>query len=331
MARRGTQRRGRGIATVVVGSALALGAGHARADDYPARPVHVITQAAGSSVDLVARLISQQLAEVWGQQIVVDNRPGANGIIALQLVARAKPDGYMLAMTGISALTINPFIYKTLPFRPIEDFAPVTQAASFAFVAVVTPAVPVRSLRELVALARQRPGELNYSSSGIGNLTHLVGELFCRSAGVVMLHVPNKGDTPALMDVLSGQTQMMFSTLPAALPLVQGGKLRALAVLGAARSPDLPDVPTAAESGYPDLQASGWGGIVAPAGTPPAIVDKLQREIARQLDRPAMRAAFAQQGAEPVGSTPAEFGAFIAAESAKWSQVVEAAGLTHSQ
>jgi tripartite-type tricarboxylate transporter receptor subunit TctC len=314
----------------VVGAALALGVGHTKAEDYPARPVRVVTQAAGSSVDLVARLIGQRLAEVWGQQIVVDNRPGANGIIALELVARAKPDGYTLAMTGISALTINPFIYKTLPFRPIEDFAPVTQVVTFGFVAVVNPSVPVRSLDELVALARRRPGELNYSSSGIGNLTHLVGELFCRSAPVAMQHVPNKGDTPAVMDVLSGQTQVMFATQPSAMPQIQAGKLRAIAVLGAARSPDLPNVPTAAESGYPDLQASGWGGIVAPAGTPPEIVDKLQREIARQLDRPAMRRVLEQQGAVPVGSMPAAFGAFIAAESAKWSQVVEAAGLTHS-
>jgi tripartite-type tricarboxylate transporter receptor subunit TctC len=321
---------GRGI-VAVVGAALALGVGHTKAEDYPARPVRMVTQAAGSSVDLVARLISQQLAEAWGQQIVIDNRPGANGIIALELVARAKPDGYTLAMTGISALTINPFIYKTLPFRPIEDFAPVTQAVTFAFVAVVNPAVPARSLRELVALARQHPGELNYSSSGIGNLTHLVGELFCRSAHVAMVHVPDKGDTPAVMDVLSGQTQVMFATAPSAMAQIQAGTLRAIAVLGAARSPDLPDVPTAAESGYPDLQASGWGGIVAPAGTPPEIVDTLQREIARQLDRPAIRRVLEQQGAVPVGSTPAAFGAFIAAESAKWSQVVEAAGLTHSQ
>jgi tripartite-type tricarboxylate transporter receptor subunit TctC len=314
-----------------VGAALALGVGLAQAEDYPVRPVRVVTQAAGSSVDLVARLIGQGLTEDWGQQIVIDNRPGANGIIALELVARAKPDGYTLAMTGISALTINPFIYKTLPFRPIEDFAPVTQAVTFAFVAVVNPAVPARTLRELVALARQHPGELNYSSSGIGNLTHLVGELFCRSAHVAMVHVPNKGDTPAVMDVLSGQTQVMFATAPSAMAQIQAGTLRAIAVLGAARSPDLPDVPTAAESGYPDLQASGWGGIVAPAGTPPEIVDRLQREIARQLDRPAMRTLLEQQGAMPVGSTPAAFGAFIAAESAKWSQVVEAAGLTHSQ
>jgi len=314
-----------------VGAALALGVGLAQAEDYPVRPVRVVTQAAGSSVDLVARLIGQGLTEDWGQQIVIDNRPGANGIIALELVARAKPDGYTLAMTGISALTINPFIYKTLPSRPIEDFAPVTQAVTFAFVAVVNPAVPARTLRELVALARQHPGELNYSSSGIGNLTHLVGELFCRSAHVAMVHVPNKGDTPAVMDVLSGQTQVMFATAPSAMAQIQAGTLRAIAVLGAARSPDLPDVPTAAESGYPDLQASGWGGIVAPAGTPPEIVDRLQREIARQLDRPAMRTLLEQQGAMPVGSTPAAFGAFIAAESAKWSQVVEAAGLTHSQ
>jgi tripartite-type tricarboxylate transporter receptor subunit TctC len=315
----------------VVGVALALGAARAQAEDYPARPVRVVTQAAGSSVDLVARLIGQRLAEVWGQQIVVDNRPGANGIIALELVAHAKPDGYTLAMTGISALTINPFIYKTLPFRPIEDFAPVTQVVTFGFVAVVNPAVPVRSLNELVALARRRPGELNYSSSGIGNLTHLVGELFCRTAGIVMQHVPDKGDTPAVMDVLSGQAQVMFATQPSAMAQIQAGKLRAIAVLGAARSPDLPNVPTAAESGYPDLQASGWGGIVAPAGTPPEIVDRLQREIARQVDHPAMRTLLEQQGAMPVGSTPAAFGAFIAAESAKWSQVVEAAGLTHSQ
>ena len=314
-----------------VGAALALGVGLAQAEDYPVRPVRVVTQAAGSSVDLVARLIGQGLTEDWGQQIVIDNRPGANGIIALELVARAKPDGYTLAMTGISALTINPFIYKTLPSRPIEDFAPVTQAVTFAFVAVVNPAVPARTLRELVALARQHPGELNYSSSGIGNLTHLVGELFCRSAHVAMVHVPNKGDTPAVMDVLSGQTQVMFATAPSAMAQIQAGTLRAIAVLGAARSPDLPDVPTAAESGYPDLQASGWGGIVAPAGTPREIVDRLQREIARQLDRPAMRTLLEQQGAMPVGSTPAAFGAFIAAESAKWSQVVEAAGLTHSQ
>lgn len=310
---------------------LALAA-PAHAEDYPARLVRIITpQAPGSSTDILARLIASKLGEAWGQQVIVDNRPGANAIIGMEAAARAKPDGYTLAMAVPSAMTMNPLIYKALPYKPLTDFVAVTQTTAITFVLVVNPALPARSVAELIQLARDRPGALNYSSAGVGNQTHLAGELFDAQAHVAMTHVPNKGETPALLDVISGETQLMFSTMPIAKPHIEAGKLRLLAVCGALRAPEFPDTPTLAESGLPGLVVSGWTGMIAPAGVPPEIVDKIQQEVARQILTPAMRAQLSQQGAAPVGSSPTAFAQFIRAETAKWAPVIDAAGLAMSQ
>ena len=318
-----------GFLVAIVGLLAPLASG--AAEPYPQRPVRfVIAQAPGSSVDLLTRLIGQKLTEAWGQQVIIENRPGANGIIGMEAAARAKPDGYTLSMGVPSALTMNQTIYKALPYQP-TDFVPVTQTTAIVFAMVVTPSLPAPSVAALVALARQKPGALNYSSAGIGNQTHLAGELFAARAGVELTHVPNKGETQAVLDVIAGETQIMFSTMPIVHPHIKAGKLRLLAICGPARSPEYPDVPTLEESGFPGLIVTGWTGIVAPAGTPTDIVETIQQTVARQILTPEMRANLAQQGAEPVGGTPAQFAALIAADTAKWTPVIERAGLARSQ
>ena len=314
-------------------AALALlGAPQGAAQEYPVRPLRIIvSQAAGSSVDILGRLIAAGLTDAWGQQVVVENRPGANAIIGMELAARAKPDGYTLAMVVPSAMTTNQFIYRKLPYDPLRDFAPITQSTAIAFVLVANPALPVRSVKDLVALGKARPGELNYGSSGIGNLTHLAGELFGLGAGVKAVHVPNKGDTPALLDVMTGQTAYMFSTMPVAVPQIQAGKLRLLAVCGTSREAGFPGVPTLAETGLRDVVIQGWTGMAAPAGTSAAIIAKLQREIARHLLAADVKEQLARQGAQPVGSTPEQFSTFIRAETEKWAKVIKSAGLANTQ
>jgi tripartite-type tricarboxylate transporter receptor subunit TctC len=302
------------------------------AQDYPARTIRIIvSQAPGSSVDILGRLIAAKLTEAWGQQAVVENRPGANAIIGMELAAKSKPDGYTLAMVVPSAMTVNQYIYKKLPYDPLRDFAPVTQSTVITFVLVVNPSLPVKSVKELVALGKARPDQLSYSSAGIGNLSHLAAELFGLNAGLKAVHVPNKGDTPALLDVMTGQTAYMFSTMPIAVPHLQSGRLRLLAVCGTARTPGFPDVPTLGEAGLRNVVIQGWTGVAAPAGTPAAIIAKVQKEVARNLLMADVKEQLAKQGAEPVGSTPEEFSAFIHAEAEKWSQVITRAGLANTQ
>lgn len=318
---------------ILLQAAAGLLAMPARADaTYPTRPVRfLLAQAAGSSVDLLIRLIGSKLSDAWNAQVIVENRPGANGIIGMELAAHAKPDGYTLSVAVPSAMTMNPVIYKHLPYRPLEDFAAVTQMTTITFALVVNPSLPVRSVAELITLARTRPGALNYSSAGIGNQQHLAAALFVQRAGVALTHVPNKGETPALLDVIAGETQLMFTTMPAAQPHIQSGKLRLLAVCGPTRSPAFPDIPTLVESGLPDLIVTGWTGIIAPAGVPAAIITRIQESVAHELAAPDLRARLSEQGADPVGSTPADFTAFLRAEAAKWSKVVEDAGLAGTQ
>jgi tripartite-type tricarboxylate transporter receptor subunit TctC len=316
------------VLLVAAGTAAAA---HADAP-YPARPVRfILAQAAGSSVDLLARLIGAKLSDAWGQPVIVENRPGANAIIGMELAARAKPDGYTLAMTVPSAMTINPVMYQSLPYRPLEDFAPITQTTAITFALVVNPKLAARSVAELIALAQARPGVLNYSSAGIGNQSHLAAAMFSARAGITLTHVPNKGETPALLDVISGETDLMFSTLPIAQPHIQSGELRLLALCSATRSPAYPDVPTMIEAGLPGLVIEGWTGIVAPVGVPAPIIDVVQRAVARVLASPDVGARLSEQGAAPVGSTPAAFAAFMRAETVKWSRAVEDAGLVGSQ
>jgi tripartite-type tricarboxylate transporter receptor subunit TctC len=304
----------------------------ASAQDYPARLIRiVVAQAPSSGPDLTARALGQKLTESWGQPVVVENRPGANGIIGGELVARAKPDGYTLLLGVPSAMTVNQFVYRKMPYDPVRDLAPITQIATNTFGVVVTPSLPAASIKQLVALGKARPGDLAYASAGIGNLTHLAGELFSQAAGIRMLHVPYKGTTPAQVDVMSGQAALMFVSMRGIAEHVAAKKARLLATMGEKRDPAFPDTPTLIESGYPGVVVIGWNGLLAPAGTPPAIVNKLSQELGRHLSAPEFRARMASLGADPSPSSPEAFAAFIKAEAAKWHKVIRTIGLEHSQ
>ena len=311
---------------------MCLATGTAAAQDYPTRLIRiVVAQAPSSGPDLTARALGQKLTESWGQPVIVENRAGANGIIGGDAVAKAKPDGYTLLLAVPSAVTVNQFVYKKMPYDPVRDFAPVTQIATNTFGVLVTRSLPVTTVRQLVALAKSRPGDLIYASAGVGNLTHLAGELFSQAAGIKMLHVPYKGTTPAQVDVISGQAALMFVSMRGIAEQVEAGKIRLLATMGDKRDPAFAKYPTLVESGYPSLVVIGWNGLLAPAGTPPDIVNKLSREIGRHLNVPEFRDRMASLGADPAPSTPEAFGAFIRAEAAKWQKVIKAIGLEHSQ
>ena len=313
---------------VAIATLLALGAVQANAQTFPEKPVHlVVGQAPASSADNIARYLGVRLSAIWGQQAIVDNKPGANGIISQQFVAQSPPDGYTLFMAAPSSMTINQFVYAKMPFKPLEDFAPVTELTSIPFALLVNPSLPVKTVKDLVNLAKQKPGALNYSSPGTGNLGHLAAELLSTQAGIKMQHIPNKGDTPALLDVMTGQTQLMFVSMPAAVPHIRSGKLKLLAVAGTSRVAAFPDVPTIAESGFPEVVVEGWAGVVAPAGTPPAVIAKLQKDFATVLADPQVRDYFGGQGQGIVGSTPEAFRDFMRGEAQKWSKVVTAIGL----
>jgi tripartite-type tricarboxylate transporter receptor subunit TctC len=306
-------------------------AGQAR-QDYPSRPIRIIVpQAPASGPDIMARTIAQKLTESWGQQVVVDNRPGANGIIGMEAAAKSKPDGYTLLISVPSALTMNPYVYKQLPYDTFRDFVPITQTATNTFGLVINPVLPVKSVKDLVALGRARPGQLNYSSFGIGNQTHLAAELFSAATGIRTVHVPYKGQTPAVTELVAGQVSFMFSPMPGTASMVEAGKLRLLATCGEQRDAVFKHVPTMVESGYPAVVITGWTGLLAPAGVPGDIVNRLQAEVSRHILSPELREAIRKQGAEPVGSTPQQFAAFIKAESRKWSQVIKRAGLEYTQ
>ena len=300
----------------------------AKAQDYPSKPIRLVVPfAAGGATDVLARLVGERLTATLGQQVVVDNRPGAGGNIGSDLVARAEPDGYTILMGAVGTHAINPSLYPKMPYDPVKDFAPVTLVASVPNVLVINPGVPANSVQELIDLAKAKPGELNFASSGNGTSIHLSGELFKAMTGTDIVHVPYKGSGPAVTDLLGGQVQMMFDNMPSSLPHVKAGKLRALGVTSAKRSPALPEVPTIAEAGVPGYDATSWFGILAPAGTPEPVVTRLQGAIVQALGEPEMRQRMADLGAEPVGDTPAEFGQFIAAEIAKWAKVVNDAGV----
>lgn len=302
------------------------------AADYPNRPVRIVVpQPAGGGVDIYTRAISLKLSETWGQQIVVDNRPGANGIIAMEQVIKAKPDGYTLIAAFTSVLTINPHVYKSLPYDTFRDLAPITQTVSNTMVLVVNPSLPVRSVKQLVALGRSRPGELSYGSFGIGNLTHLAGELFRLEAGLKMVHVPYKGETPAITETISGQVALLFATSVGVAGHVKTGRLRLLATAGEKRAPAFPDTPTMVEAGFPKVVVTGWGGTLAPAGTPREVLEKVQRDTARQLQGTELRERLGGMGSEPIGSTPDQFAAFLRGETEKWERVSKVAGIYRSQ
>ena len=300
--------------------------------DYPNRPIRIIVpQAPASGPDIMARTVGQKLAEAWGQQVVVDNRPGANGIIGMEAAARSKPDGYTLVMSVPSALTMNPYVYKQLPYDTFRDFVAITQTATNTFGLVVNPVLPTRTVKELVALGKSRPGQLNYGSFGIGNQTHLAAELFSSATGLKTLHVPYKGQTPAVTELVAGQVSFMFTPMPGAAGMVDAGKLRLLATCGEQRDATFKSAPTMREAGYPEVVITGWSGLLGPAGTPAEVVNRLQAEIARHILAPEMRESIRKQGAEPVASTPQQFAAFIKSEAQKWSEVIKRAGLEYTQ
>lgn len=300
----------------------------AEAQDYPARPIRIIVPfTPGAGVDIVARAIAQSLNEAWKQSIVVDNRPGAGGTIAGDLVARASADGYTLMLGNVSTLAIAPALNPKLPYSPLRDFAPITLITTSENVLVLHPTVPATSMREFIAYAKANPLKLNYGSSGNGTTSHLGGVMFASMTGTEMTHVPYKGSGPMLTDLLAGQLQLSFSSVPTALPHIKSGRLRALAVTLLARSSVLPDLPTVQEAaGLKGFEISLWQGIVAPAATPRAVVMKLNKQIAASLRTPDMKGKLTVQGLDAVGNTPEQFGAYIRDEIAKWTKVVLASG-----
>jgi tripartite-type tricarboxylate transporter receptor subunit TctC len=311
-------------ALAVLLAAVATGA---CAQGYPTKPIRIVVPfPAGGATDLLARAAAQKLTDAWGQPVVVDNRPGAGGNIGSELVAKAAPDGYTLEMGTVGTHAINASLYAKMPYDHVKDFAPVILVASVPNVLVVNPAVPVNSVQELIAYAKANPGKLNFASSGSGTSIHLSGELFKVMAGVQMAHIPYKGSAPALQDLIGGQVQLMFDNLPPSLPQIKGGKLRALAVTSAVRAPALPDVPTVAEAGLPGFEASSWFGILAPAGTPPDIIAKLNAEIAKWLASPEAKEKMLALGANAAGGSPEDFAKHIATETVKWQKVVKASG-----
>jgi tripartite-type tricarboxylate transporter receptor subunit TctC len=299
----------------------------AHAQTYPDKPLRVIQGfAAGGGSDIFLRTVLPKFSENIGQQVLIDYRTGAGGNLAMEAVAKAAPDGYTLLM-GTPGLATNPALYEKLPFDPLKDFAPVSLIGSVPNVLIVTPSLPVNSVRELIALARAQPGKLNYASPGTGTSQHLAAELFRLNTGLDMQHVPYKGGAQAQTDVMGGQVQLMFNVLPSALPQIKGGKLKALAVTGNARSESLPDVPTVIEAGLPGYSATTWNGILVTAGTPREIVLKLNDALVRVMKAPEMKDALARIGQDALWSTPEEFAAFLREETEKWRKVIQATGL----
>jgi tripartite-type tricarboxylate transporter receptor subunit TctC len=307
--------------------ALMLVGAPASAQDYPTRPISlVVPYAAGGGNDVLARVVAEKMSKALGQQIVIENRGGAGGSIATRQVAKAAPDGYTLVIGGTGTLAVNPTLYSNVGYDPRKDFAPVGLIATGALVILVNPSVPAKTVPELVALAKQEPGKLNYASAGVGSGIHLGAELFAHMAGIKLTHIPYKGTGPALNDLLGGHVSMYFSSIPSAVSLVREGKVRAIAVTGATRSKVFPELPTVAETGLPGYEAVLHYGIVAPAGTPRAIVDRLNREMRAALAMEDVRERLASTGAEPLPSTPEEYAADIDREEKKWSAIVKLSG-----
>ncbi len=306
--------------------ALSAPACDALAQAYPARPVRLIVSfAPGGSVDLVARLIGQKLAEAWGQQVVIDNRAGAGGNLSAELAAKATPDGYTLYMSSAS-IVVNASLYRNLPYDPLKDFAPITLIASVQNVLVAHPSLPARNVSQLIALARKTPGAINYASTGSGSSGHLTMEMFKSMAGISLNHVPYKLVGQAITDLLSGQVSLWFPSMPSVLPHIKAGKMIALAVAGGKRASALAEVPTVAESGLPGFDASTWYPLLAPAATPKAVVDKIHAQVVAILGSAEIQERLAGQGVEAIGSTPAQLAAHLRSELAKWAKVVKLSG-----
>ena len=317
----------RGMLRWALGALFACIATVASAQSYPNRTIRLVVPfPAAGTTDILARAAAQKLTEALGQAVVVDNRPGAAGNIGSDLVAKSAPDGYTLLMGTVGTHAINPSLYSKMPYDHVKDFVPVVLVAGVPNVLVVNPALPVNSVADLIKLAKDKPGQINFASSGSGTSIHLSGELFKTMAGVDMTHVPYKGSSPALTDLIGGQVQIMFDNLPSALPQIKAGKLRAIAVTSLKRAPVLPDIPTISESGLPGFEASSWFGVLAPAGTPAAIVARINAEVNKWLQSADAREKLLGQGAEAAGGSPEQFASHIRAESEKWAKVVKASG-----
>jgi tripartite-type tricarboxylate transporter receptor subunit TctC len=303
-------------------------AGSTAAQDYPSRPIRLIVPSTpGGSVDMLARTIGPRLNERWGQQVVIDNRSGAGGVIAAELTAKAPPDGYTLIMATIASMATNVSLSRNLPYDPVRDFAPITLVASQQLVLLANPGFAAKSVSELIQLAKAKPGQIAFATAGNGTGGHLTGELLKLLAGIDLLHVPYKGSAPALVDVISGQVPLTFISVITGLPQIKSGRVRALAVSGTRRSPALPEVPTMLEAGVRGFESSTWYGVLAPKATPRGVVMKLNGEIVAILRLPEVKDRLLAEGAEPVGNSPEQFGEFIKSEIAKWGKVIRVAGL----
>ncbi|MGZ5095103.1 MAG: Bug family tripartite tricarboxylate transporter substrate binding protein [Burkholderiales bacterium] len=325
--------RGMGsLLAAAVGILTACGNVHAQinnsAQSYPTRPVRLIVPyPPGGGNDTLARLFAQKLTETWGQQIVVDNRPGAGTIIGTQLAARSAPDGYTLLLSSIATHAVAPNLYKNPGYDPLKDFTPITLLAIAPTVLCINASVPARSVQELIALARARPGELKFASGGNGTAPHMAGEIFASMTGIRLLHVPYKGGGPAIAGLIGGETSMIFDTAASILPHVKGGKLRALAIARSARLPEYADLPTFNEAGVKNYEVNAWYSVHAPAGVPREIVVKVHRELVRILDLADIKERLKQLGSEGVGNTPEEFGKFVRTESVKYAKAIREAGV----
>ena len=294
---------------------------------YPVKPVRLIVPSSpGGGTDIVARIISPDLSKRLGQQVVVENRAGAGTMIGIEAAARSAPDGYTLLM-GLSTLAINSALYKKVPYDPVRDFAPITQAVSSASIIVVHPSLPVKSVKELIAFARARQGQLNYASAGIGTYPHMTMALFLSMTQLKMEHIPYKGTGPAMIDMIAGQVSTMAATILTGMPHIRSGRLRPLGITSTARSPIVPEIPTVAEAGVPGYESVQWYGMLAPARTPKEIVTRLHAEMTRILQQPDIKERFAGDGADPVGNTPEEFARYIQSELVKWAKVAREAGI----
>ncbi len=314
-------------ATLLVTLALAAAGTISQAQNYPGKSIRFLVGfAPGGSTDIVARLIAQKMSENIGQQVVVDNRTGAGGIIAAEALAKSPPDGYTMFACTTGNFAIIPYLYKSVPYNADKDLIPVTQTGSLPYIIVVHPSLPVKNIREFISFVKARPGQINYASSGVGTASHLSAAYFASAAGLDMVHVPYKGTGNAMGDLLAGQVVLMFDQPVSSLPLVKAGKLKVLGISSGKRFPTLQDIPTVAESGVPGFEAVSWAGVCVPGGTPKDIINRLQSEIAKVLKLPDISERLMRDGIEPIGGTPAEFQAFIEREKIKWSKVVRDSG-----
>lgn len=305
---------------------LAAAAGWAQAQAYPSKQIRILVGfAPGGSTDIVARLIAQEMTKGFGQQVVVDNRPGAGSVIAAELTAKAPPDGYTLFACTTGIFAILPFIQSKLPYDPEKDLAPVTQTGSLPYIIVLHPSLPARNVKEFIALAKARPGQINFASSGIGTASHLSGEYFASAAKISMTHVPYKGTGNAMADLLTGQVVLLFDQPVSSMPHVRAGKLRVLGITSAQRFATMPEIPTVAEQGLPGFETVSWSGICAPGATPRPVINRVQAEVSRVLKLPEIRDRLLRDGIEPVGGSPEEFQAHIKREMQKWGRVVREA------